>query len=293
MDDFRLKVFISAAKHLSFTKASEEMFITQPAVTKHIRELEAKYTTRLFDRNGNKLTLTASGQYLLQYSEKIIDLYRRLDYDMNLLSNQYKGDLNIGASTTIAQYVLPSMLARFHERFNDVSLTMINGNSYEIESELQKNNIDLGLVEGQNRIAGLKYTTFMDDELVAIASTKRKLVKYDEMSIDQLKQTPLVLRENGSGTLDVIKSELAKYGYKLSDMQVQMQLGSTESIKRYLENADALGIVSIRSVDREIVAGNFKVIELPEIKMIRQFAFVQRLGQESPLVELFINFTKI
>jgi DNA-binding transcriptional LysR family regulator len=168
MSDFRLKVFQHVAKNLSFTKASQELFISQPAITKHIQELESTYQVRLFDRLGNKITLTEAGKLLLQHSERILDDYKRLAYEMNLLHNAYTGELRLGASTTIAQYVLPPLLGSFIEKFPQVKLSLFNGNSRDVETALQEHRIDLGLVEGIVRLPQLKYTDFLDDELVAM-----------------------------------------------------------------------------------------------------------------------------
>lgn len=147
MSDFRLKVFLSVAKNLSFTKASQELFVSQPAITKHIQELETCYQARLFDRQGNKISLTEAGKLLQEHSEKILEDYKRLEYEMHLLHNEYIGDLKLGASTTIAQYVLPPLLANFIAKFPQVNLSLLNGNSREIEAALQEHRIDLGLVE--------------------------------------------------------------------------------------------------------------------------------------------------
>lgn len=100
MSDFRLRVFSSVAKNLSFTKASQELFISQPAITKHIQELETMYQTRLFERMGNKILLTDAGRLLLEHCEKILEDYGRLEYEMNLLRNEHTGELRLGASTT-------------------------------------------------------------------------------------------------------------------------------------------------------------------------------------------------
>ena len=126
MSDFRLRVFSCVAKNLSFTKASQELFISQPAITKHIQELETMYQTRLFERMGNKISLTDAGRLLLEHCEKILEEYGRLEYEMNLLRNEHIGKLRLGASTTIAQYVLPPLLARFIEKFPQVSLSLYN-----------------------------------------------------------------------------------------------------------------------------------------------------------------------
>lgn len=156
MSDFRLKVFQSVAKNLSFTKASQDLFISQPAITKHIQELESTYQTRLFDRQGSKICLTESGKLLLEHCERILEDYKRLEYEMHLLHNEYKGGLKLGASSTISQYVLPPLLASFIKKFPHISLSLTNGNTREIETALQEHNIDLGLVEGVFRLPNLK-----------------------------------------------------------------------------------------------------------------------------------------
>ena len=171
MSDFRLKVFQSVAKNLSFTKASQDLFISQPAITKHIQELESTYQTRLFDRQGSKICLTESGKLLLEHCERILEDYKRLEYEMHLLHNEYKGGLKLGASSTISQYVLPPLLASFIKKFPHISLSLTNGNTREIETALQEHNIDIGLVEGVLRLPNQKYTPFLEDELEAVIPT--------------------------------------------------------------------------------------------------------------------------
>lgn len=288
--DFRLKVFCSVAKNLSFTKASQELFVSQPAITKHIQELESLYQVRLFERLGNKITLTPAGKLLLEHSERILEDYKRLEYDMHLLHNEYTGELRLGASTTIAQYVLPPLLAKFIEKFPQVSLSLVNGNSREIETSLQERRIDLGLVEGIYRQSSMKYTPFMQDELVAVVHTGSKLVMMDELSLEELQSIPLVLRERGSGTLDVFETALQECNIKLSSLNVRMYLGSTESIKSFLEHADCMGIVSIRSIYQELRSGRFKVVDINGLTMCREFNFLQAQGQEDSLSTLFIRF---
>lgn len=120
MDDFRLRVFITAAKTLNFTKCAEQLYISQPAVSKHIGELESRYKVQLFERSGSRLALTEAGRVMLEHAERIADGYRRLQYEMDLFTDRLGGELKVGASTTIAQYVLPQVLARFTARFPEV-----------------------------------------------------------------------------------------------------------------------------------------------------------------------------
>ncbi|WP_321426149.1 LysR family transcriptional regulator [uncultured Bacteroides sp.] len=290
MSDFRLKVFLSVARNLSFTKASQELFITQPAITKHIQELESLYKIRLFERLGNKIVLTKAGELLQEHSERILEDYKRLDYEMHLLHNECSGELRLGASTTISQYVLPPLLARFIEKFPQVSLSLLNGNSRDVENALQEHRIDLGLVEGIIRLPNLKYTNFLDDELVAVVHTHSKLAKLDEISVYDLYNMPLVLRERGSGTLDVLETSLLRHNIRLSDLNIKMYLGSTESIKLFLENTDCMGIVSVRSISRELAVGLFKVIDIKYLEMEREFSFARLQGEESGLSQVFMQF---
>lgn len=292
MSDFRLKVFQSVTKNLSFTKASQELFVSQPAISKHVQELEAAYKTHLFDRRGGRISLTKAGELLLAHSERILDAYKRLDYEMHLLHNEYQGELRLGASTTIAQYVIPPFLGSFIDKFPQVKLTLLNGNTREVETALQEHRIDLGLVEGIYRQPNLHYDTFLKDELVAVVHVHSHLSMSlpDEITVEELMRVPLVLRERGSGTLDVIERALQEQGVRLSALNIRMYLGSTESIKLFLENAECMGIVSVRSISKELAAGMFRVIEIKGLSMYRDLCFVGLQGQEGGLPLAFMQF---
>ena len=290
MIDIRLKVFRSVALNLSFTKAAQELFISQPAISKHIQELESEFHTRLFDRMGNKILLTHAGRLLLDDCEPILKGYQKLDFDMNAIRKKYNGELRIGASTTIAQYVLPEILADFINRYPNTSVSMLSGNSREIETALLSDRIDIGMVEGIISQPQLKYSTFMNDELVAIVNSRNQLCQKEEISLSELRELPVVLRERGSGTLDVIENSLQKHGMSLSDMNIVMYLGSTESIKQFVGHSDSIGIISVRSVSKEILRGDYKIIELQDTKLERQFRFVEKRGESAGLQSLLKGF---
>jgi Transcriptional regulator len=291
--DFRLKVFQSVARNQSFSRAAKEMQISQPAVTKHIQELESQYKVRLFERtNGTQIRITSEGELLLSHADRIVEAFRQLDYEMNLLTARFTGELRIGASSTIAQYVIPPVLAAFLKKFPELKLTVLSGNTAQIEKALLDKKIDLGIIEGQSRNPNLRYSLYMKDVLVAITSVKSILAQHDEITLDELKRMPLVLREHGSGTLEVFDEELKKHHLKLSDMSVLMQLGSTESIKLFLENSDSIGIVSIRSVNKDIFNGRFKVIEIKDLDIFRTFQFIELQGKSGGVVEDFIRFVR-
>ncbi len=288
--DFRLKVFHSVATNLSFTKASKELFISQPAISKHIHELETLYKTPLFNRTGNKITLTVAGELLLSHTNQLLSAYRQMEFEMNLLTDNLSGELSIGASTTIAQYVLPPVLASFIRKFPDVRITLLNGNSRDIEQALYDGKITLGMVEGNIRQNTLRYQPFMKDELVVVAHTGSSFARYDELTLEELCRMPLVLRENGSGTLNVLEDTLAKHQIKMTQLNVRMQLGSTESIKSFIENSDTLAIISVRAVTRELMSGQLKVIDVEDFSAERMFSFIQLQGQSGGVEESFIRY---
>ena len=289
--DFRLKVFHSVACNLSFTKASRELFISQPAISKHIHELEVQYKTPLFERTGSQIRLTRAGELLFSHTHSLLASYRQLDFEMNLLTNNFLGDLHLGASTTISQYVLPPVLALFIKMFPDIHVSVLNGNSRDIELALRDGKITLGLVEGTTRQNTMHYIPFMKDELVVVTHVGSKLAAYDELTLEQLCALPVVLRENGSGTLEVLEGTLAKHQIKLSQLNVLLQLGSTESIKFILGKFRCFGgILSIQAVTRELMAGRLKVIEIEGFKAERTFSFVEPQGQNSGMEESFMRF---
>jgi len=294
MHDFRLQVFYTVAKRLNFTKASAELFISQPAVTKHIKELEAIYKTTLIERSGNKkIVLTPAGQMLLSYTDKLLAVYKELEFDMNLLLNQHTGILRIGGSNTISQYVIPPVLAQFHQKFKDVRVNLLTGNTEQIEMALLNKEIELGIIEGINRHPQIKYHPFIADELVLVCSVANKNVKKDAIKPDELKSLPLLLREPGSGSLDVIAHALKPYHIKISDLQVEMQLGGTESIKSYLlHNSNCFAFLSIQAILAELKANTLKIIDIKDFAIERPFYFIQLHGQLPALPELFMRFSK-
>lgn len=283
-------MFRSVAILRSFTKAAEELFISQPAVTKNIKELESELGIRLFTRDGSKVLLTEAGKIVLDYAETILKADKKLQFDLSLYKKKYEGMLNLGASTTIGQYLLPAVLAQFHSIYPDVQLSLINDNTRNIEKALTDNRIELGVVEGNSNNGKLKYVPLLDDEIVAVVHSSRPLASKDEITVEELKSIPLVLRETGSGSLDIITEALKRNGIGLHDLNIIMQLGSTESIKSYLSASDAMGLVSINAVSRELSRGEFKVIDIKDFEILRTFYFVYPYGELSGFAALFMQF---
>jgi len=293
MLNFRLQVFYTVAKRLNFTKASAELFISQPAVTKHIKELEIFYKTTLFERSGNKkISLTAAGEMLLKYIDQLQNTYRELEYDMNLLIKQHNGILRIGASTTVAQYVLPAILAQFHKKFKEVKVQLTLGNTEDIENLLLKNEIEVGIIEGISRNPLIKYEEYLLDELVLVSAGNNTTIKKNIIKPEELKNYPLLLREPGSGTLEVITHTLKLHNIKIEDLNIEMQLGGTESMKSYLLHSNSLAFLSKYAILKELKNNDCRVIDIKGLSITRPFYFIQLHGHPLSLTELFMRFAK-
>ena len=292
MDDFRLKVFITAARTLSFTRTAEQLFVSQPAVSKHIGELESHYKVQLFARRGSRLELTPAGETLLCSAERLADDYRRMEYEMSLCTSAVEGELRLGASTTIAQYLLPPILARFTTRFPGVRVSMLSGNSDQVGQALGEHGIDLGMVESVSRRQGLHYTLLAPDELVLIARPGGPCSRIDSVTPDELRRLPLVLRESGSGTLEVIKTALGRAGIRIPQLNVVMRLGSTEAIKAFVRNSDAVAIVSVISVVDELRSGVLRIVDLDSLALTRDFMFIHAEAEPARLVRQFMDFAR-
>lgn len=288
--DFRFLVFKTVAELQSFTKAAAELYITQPAVTKHISELERQIGDPLFVRHGSSITLTPKGVLLLDQTLQVLASYKALNDVIFTETETFEGWVNFGASTTVSQYLLPQVLAQLKKRYPNVHISLFNGNSRQIEELIKNGKLDLGIIEGCSQIPTLHYDLFMEDELLLVTAAGKKSARKKSITLDELKQLPLIIRENGSGTLDIIEQALEKQGFARKDLNIEMQLGSTESIKHYLYNSETFAFISVRAIIDELKEGKLQVVNLPEMPITRNFRFVSPHGQRSKLVETFKQF---
>ncbi|SFD86011.1 LysR family transcriptional regulator [Thermophagus xiamenensis] len=290
--DYRDTVFIAVAENLNFSKAAEELNISQPAVTKHIRELENRYHTNLFERKGNKVFLTPAGEKVYNSFKEIARKYRELDFEIGQLNHHISGTFKIGASSTISQYVIPRAIASFHKRYPRIEIILMNGNSFEMEKLLLENQIDMALVENHTSQAGISYHHFLDDELVVITGVNSVYAKRKHLTLEDLRQIPLVLREQGSGTLEVLREALSLHGIDINSLNTLIHLGSTESIKNFLLEFDGLAIVSEKAVKTELYLKTHVQLKVKGLSINRRFRLAYKQGHKSRQVELFENFLR-
>lgn len=288
--DFRLKVFYTVSQRLSFTKAAAELFITQPAVTKHIKELEQQLNVQLFRRNGNNIVLTTAGKILTSYAEKIFQTYTELETELAQLNNLEAGTLHIGASTTVAQTILPKLLAMFKKTYPAVDFTFTQNNTDIITQQVLSEKIDVAIVEGAAHYPQISYAPFAKDEIVLVTRANNQLSKKAEILPKALLNIPLILREAGSGTLDIIFNALNNAGINPKDLQIEIRLESSIAIKQYLLYSETATFLSIQSVISELKYNELSVIEIKGLEIFRTFQFIQLQGKNSKLIDLFKRF---
>lgn len=288
--DYRDEVFISVAENLNFSKSAEELCISQPAITNHIKKLESRLNIALFERKGNKIYITKAGKITYSYLRQIKQQYKDLEFELGRINDTFKGALRIGASSTISQYVIPTTIAAFYRRYPKIELDLFNGNSFEMEQKLSNNEIDIALVENESSQSDLKYINFLDDEVVAVAGINSVYAKRRVISLSELEQIPIVLREKGSGTLEVIKKSMARNKIDFEKINILIHLGSTESIKNFLYDFDGIALVSEKSIKKELLLKTLVKINVKDINMKRKFRIVLRQGLELKIPELFKEF---
>ncbi|GAB3512103.1 LysR family transcriptional regulator [Spirosoma knui] len=287
-------VFMEVARQLSFTKASQTLFLSQSAISKHIKSLEYFYKTGLFERHGNSISLTRAGQTLYAKLQEADQLQDELHQALQLINEEFRPPtkLAIGASTTITLYVLPPVLSAYLRQHPTIQLSVLNRNSDIIQNALLEHEIDVGIVEGRTQINTLTYTPFMTDDVLAVCSA-RSALRERTLTVDELPDIPLAVREHGSGTLAVVEDELKKKGLNLASLRVLIRLGGTEALKNFVLADTCLAFLPRRAILKELAAGDLVEVPVRDLVLQRTFYFIQRKGTENNrFVNLFIQFTR-
>ena len=295
MLSFKHEVFLAVAHVKSFTKASQALFISQPAIINHIRQLEEDYKTSLFERKGNTIALTHAGEILLEALQKAKIVEKQLEFDISTHRDQYsaKGELKLGASTTVALYIIPPVLSGFHQKHPYVKISLLNRNSENVLKALLDHEIDLGIMEGKNKLSIVNSQLFLRDEVIPVCSASSYLAKKPRLRKEEIIKHPIALRERGSGTLAALKYALSSIGVKLSDLNVSVRLSGTEALKNFILADQCIGFLPMRSVAKELANGSLTRLYIESLSITRQFYFIQRHGDENDgLSQAFFRFAK-
>lgn len=286
----KLHIFKVVANHLSFTKAAEQLYISQPAVSKTIRNLEETYKITLFSRKRNSIELTNEGKSFLIYTNRILDIHTEMENQFLHQKTMVPDLINFGVSTTIANNIIPKVIAKFRLQFPKTHFEIISKNSEDIEELILNQTLDFGITEGKNTHPKLQFKKFIKDEIVLVTNAKNNSFKNGVITTEILQELPIIGREMGSGTRDIIYNVLNDFNIKRLNNVVT--LNSTEAIKNYLYFSDNYAFISIHAVSEDLINNKLKIIDVKGFAIERWFYFVSRTGYQSNVMSYFEQFIK-
>ena len=292
MADRRLQVFHAVAKHLSFTKAADALFMTQPAVTFQVRQLEEQFNTRLFDRAQGRITLTAAGMVAFQYAERILGLSAELEARLKELSGHASGPLLIGASTTIAEFLLPGIVGEFKRLHPGIVPRLFVANSELVQGRVAERSLDIGFIEGDSHLATLAGEVCCEDELQVMCAPGHPLARLPVVEPRALQEHGFISREPGSGTRDVVDHYLRKQGVAVEALHVVMEASSPEAVKGLVATGIGFTIMSRATVVKEVRLGQLVPVPLAP-RLIRNLSLVYPKERiHSRTVNAFMAFAR-
>jgi DNA-binding transcriptional LysR family regulator len=293
MENFRLKVFRAVAKHLNFRRAAEELCLTQPAVTLQIKALEQHLGVQLFDRSGARISLTPAGTMLLKYARKIDELETAAMAALSQFAGGQRGELRIGASLTIAQYILPHLLGAFQQQHPQVRPYVTTCNTEQVLEALAAREVSLGFIEGPAMRRDVRTEVFLEDEIVLMVPPAHEWIERGFIEPEELKQERLIMRERGSGTRRVVEMALQKRGMKAKNLNVAMEFDSTEAIITAVEAGLGIGFASLWSISKALQVGSLRAVPMQGIRIKRPLCVAYPLGQEPQGIALaFLHFLR-
>jgi DNA-binding transcriptional LysR family regulator len=279
IENFRLRVFRIVAKHLNFSRAAEELLLTQPAVTQQIKALEDEFGVSLFDRGGGHIQLTPGGKGLVPFAERMNLLSEEAIRAVAAAYGEQGGELVLGASQTIAQYLLAALIAEFRKSHPKVRVTAVTGNTDGMLEALVAGKIQLALIEGPERRKDLRIEPFMEDHMVLIVPPSHEWAG-QEITTEMFRRELLLMREFGSGSRRVIEHALAANGLKTKDIQISMEFDSTEGLLSAVEAGLGVTFVSRWAVRNHLALGALKLAYAKELKLARWFSLARATGPE-------------
>lgn len=284
----QLEVFAAIANKGNVTKASEQLFISQSAASMALAEFERQIGQKLFDRFGRKLVLNEAGRALLP---KVIELLTRVDEIPAMFSPEGRlsfGSLEIGASSTIANYYIPSLLGEFTENFPEIQLRLEVGNTEQIINSLTEFKIDVGYIEGLCNHPQINCSLWREDQLVVFASPEHRLASKRRITLKDLSLERWILREKGSGTRVIFENAVAG---KLDDLNIRFELGHTEAIKSAVKSNLGISCLSRLTVAESIRNGSLVELKTPFLNLRRNFyRLVHKEKYITNVLEKFMDF---
>ncbi|MDN4600101.1 selenium metabolism-associated LysR family transcriptional regulator [Paenibacillus sp. F6_3S_P_1C] len=293
MNFHQLHIFYTVAEKGSFSAAAQALHMTQPAVTMQIQSLEDYFGTKLLHRSTKKIELSEAGRTLLPHAKRSVELVRQTDEAMSAFTQMLQGRLQLGASLTIGEYVLPRMLGPFARQYPDISIVMKVMNTTQIMDDILKHQLNFGLIEAPVHHPDMIVEPIMQDELKLVVPAGHALADRGAVELEDVMNYAFVLREKGSGTRQVMEDQLQKRNIDPQDMNVVMELGSTGAVKSAVEAGVGITMLSPSSVQHELALGLVHIVDIRGLEFKRQFYAIHLKSSLLPLSAVaFLNYLR-
>jgi len=267
----QLHIFYTVSEKGSFSAAAQALHMTQPAVTMQVQSLEEYFGTKLFNRSTKRIELSEAGRALMPFARRSIELIRETDMAMSKFTHMLQGRLQLGASLTIGEYVLPRMLGPFGQQYPNIAISMKVMNTAQILEEIANHQLNFGLIEAPVQHPDMHIEAVMKDELKLIVPANHPLAEASVVSLEDVLKYPFIVREQGSGTRQVMEEQFARKNIDIQSVRAVMELGSTGAIKSAVEAGLGIAIISPSSVKHEVTLGLVKIVDIEDCSFERQF----------------------
>lgn len=287
-----LKMFCRVVDEGSISKAARLGFVSQPAVTRQIHQLEEQYGTLLFERVDGKLKLTEAGKVLYPYAKEIIEYIKRSFEAIHEITGNQETVLHVGASLTIGEYLLPGLLGSFRKRYPDIKFSLTIGNTPTILTKLENNDIDIALVESAVNNENFITEKFAEDELILVVPSNHHWKSRKKININELPEEKMIWRESDSGTRLIVEDALKEYGI-LDKIESAMELGSMQSIKSAVEADLGISLLPKLTVSKELKYGTLREIKIADFHLTRDLWMVKKTHRfQKTGLSYFIDFIR-
>ncbi|MBI2198286.1 MAG: LysR family transcriptional regulator [Candidatus Rokubacteria bacterium] len=291
MDLRQLEIFVKVAELGSFSRAAEALHLTQPTVSEHIRTLEDELGVRLLDRLGRGAAVTRAGELLVSYASRMLALQREARQALDSFQGKMSGGLLIGASTIPGEYVLPPLIGRFKDKYPEISITLLIGDSQAVVGWVVEGKAELGVVGARLPHRAVEYRELMPDEEVVVVPAGHAWHGRTQVTLEELRAEPLLIRERGSGTRAALEAALAAADLRLDAFRIVGEMGSTQAIKQAVKAGVGISVLSRRAVEEECRHGLLWGLRVKDLSVTRAFHVVtHRDRSRSPLAEAFRVF---
>ena len=287
-----LEIFCKVVELESFSRAAEAVFLVQASVSERIASLEKKIGARLLDRMGRKVIPTTAGELLHKHATLLLEMKETAGLEIESFLGLEQGEISMGGSTIPGEYILPYFIGRFNKKYPHLSVKLTIADSRKIENSVLAGKLEIGVIGSKSPHENLLCQKLWEDELVLAVPVQHPWSRRKDVSPQELRKTPFILREEGSGTLKILETYLNESGEGGTNaLQVSARFGSSTAVKEGIKSGLGLSILSARAIDTELKAGILKALKVKGLSMCRHFFLIRnKLRIASPSCKAMLDF---